>query len=271
MVHVERCQSLATCLESLDEGKLVEVDVHRCTSGILATEVQHDVRSRLVGEHFERGGLVFADEVLARLRRFQHETLGVEIAVVVGIAHHGAPDLLRIELLDTQDVVLVVVVYVEVGAVVVAVFQDDKNLILVEELAQQYAMVVIIQAVDVGIPPHLQSAQGAMSEALQRDAVDRVLGQDVALGASSLDGDVGEGAFHEEFLVLAARLQDGVEGYLDDFGLAVGVGGEVEHLRTRLSLRQIDLAVARDGRHVESLDVACASLTVTIDHVICGS
>ena len=46
------------------------------------------------------------------------------------------------------------VVQVEVRQVIVAVLQDNEDLILVEELTQQSSVIIVVQAVHVGIVPH---------------------------------------------------------------------------------------------------------------------
>ena len=63
----------------------------------------------------------------------------------------------------------------------------------------------------------------------------------------------------------------GLERHLDDLRLAVGVGGEVEHTRARRAQREVHLAVSRDARDVEALDIARASLAVAIYHIINGA
>ena len=147
--------------------------------------------------------------------------------MVVGIVEHCAPHLLRIELLNAHDVILVVVVQVEVRAVVVAVLQNDQYQVVVVELAEILPVVVVVQSVYIRIPPHLQTAKRRVSETLQRYTVNRILRQDVSLHAATLDEYVGERTFHEQLLVLALGLQDRVEGNLDDLRLTIRVGGEV--------------------------------------------
>ena len=222
----------------------------------------------MVAQQHQLRVLVVAHETLARLRGLHEESLGVGIALVISVVDHSRPHLLGIELLDAHDVVLVVVVHVEVRAVVVAVLQDDQYQVVVEELTEVLAVLVVVQSVDVGVPPHLQSAQRRVAQALQRDARHGILRQRVAACGSSLDGDVGERTFDEQFLVSTLGLQDGVERHLDGLGLAVRVGGEVEHFRSGLALRQVHFSVAGDGGHVETLDVVRSCLSVAIHHVV---
>ena len=42
-------------------------------------------------------------------------------------------------------------------------------------------MLVVVETVDVGVEPHLAPAEGGMSVALETDAVDRFLGEQISL------------------------------------------------------------------------------------------
>ena len=63
-------------------------------------------------------------------------------------------------------------------------------------------------------------------------------------------------------------MQLGFEGYFDDLRLAVGVGGEIDDLRTRFALREIVLLVFRHTRNVEALHEVRTFLAIPIDDVI---
>lgn len=126
-------------------------------------------------------------------------------------------------------------------------------------------MLLVVDALHVGVEPHLASAERGVAVALQRDAVDGVAGEEVALCAASLDEDVAEVDLLEYVLPFLSDV--GVERHLDDLRLAVGVGREVHHTRSRLALRHVILSVACAGGHAEAFDVVGALLSVAIDEV----
>ena len=159
------------------------------------------------------------------------------------------------------------VVLVEVAEVVVAVLQDDEDLVFVEELAQQLSVLVVVQALHVGIVPHLSSSEGGVSTALQTNTVHRVLRQQVTLRGTSLDHHLREVLLDEDLLDLGIR----VESHLDDLRLTVGVRREVHHLRAWGAYRQVVFLVARHRGHVETLDEVPAFLAVAIDGVVDGT
>ena len=160
------------------------------------------------------------------------------------------------------------VVHVEVGQVEVAVGQYHQYLVLVVELAQQSSVLVVVQTVDVGVEPHLAAAQRRVALRLERDAVYGEFRQDVTLRRASLDLDGGKRALQEDAHAGMLLQHRGFERHLDDLGLAVGVGREVEHAAARGALRQVYLAVAGHAGDVESLDEARAGLAVAIHHII---
>ena len=116
------------------------------------------------------------------------------------------------------------VVQVKVGEVEVTVVEHHENLVFIVELSEEASVFIVVEAVDIRIIPYLASAEGGMAVAFQRDAVHGVLREQVTLRGTALDNHFREVLFKEELLHLGRR----VEGNLDDFGLAVGVGGEVD-------------------------------------------
>ena len=126
------------------------------------------------------------------LRGIHRESLDIWITIVVCIVEDGGPNLVLIPLLQTKDVVLVMVVHVEVGDVELAVVEYHQDAIVIEELAEQATVLIIVDTVDIWVEPNLSATQGAVSVALQTDAADGALGEEVALGGTSLDEDVGE-------------------------------------------------------------------------------
>ena len=163
------------------------------------------------------------------------------------------------------------VVDVDVGEVELAVGEDDEDALSVVELAEEASVLFVVDAVDVGVEPHLASAEGGVAVTLQSDAVDGFLGEHVAAGGTSLDEDVGKVAFEEDAHARIGCLDAGVEGDFDDFCLAVGIGGEVHDFAARSALRDVVLFVAGEGGDVEALDKVGTFLAVAIDDVVGGA
>ncbi len=122
---------------------------------------------------------------------------------------------------------------------------------------------------DVGVEPHLAAAERRPAVALERDAVHALLGEQKTLGAAPLDGYLGEVLEQEDILPLLLRVE--VERYLDDLGLTVRIGGEVNQTRAGFALGDVVFAVARDGGDIEALDVVRSLGAVAIDHVVGGA
>ena len=91
------------------------------------------------------------------------------------------------------------------------------------ELAQVLAALVVVQTEHIRVEPYLSSAQGRTASLLEHNLVYIVLREDVTHGLATLDANFAEVLFKGNLLDFRVRL----EGYLDDFGLTVRVGGEV--------------------------------------------
>ncbi len=137
------------------------------------------------------------------------------------------------------------------------------------KFAEESTVLIIIDAVDIRVEPNLSSSQGTVSVALQTDAADGSLGEQVALGGTSLDEDVREVFLQEDALALLRQVW--LHCHLDDFSLAVRVGGEVDDAASRCALGDVVHLVAGHGGHVESLDEVVALLAVTINTVVDGA
>ena len=162
------------------------------------------------------------------------------------------------------------VVGVEVGEVVAVVVEDDQYTVVVAELSEVVAPLFIVDASHIGVVPHLASAQSGVAAALERDAVNGLLGEDIASCRTVLDKYFGEILF-EEYISLLLGCTVGFERYLYHFGLAVGVGSEVHDARTLGALGQVVLAVTSTAVDEETLDEAHALAAVAIDHVEDGA
>ena len=104
-----------------------------------------------------------------------------------GIPHSQRPHFLCIIFLDEQQVVFKMRREVERRELVVAVLIDSKYSILVFKLAEIVALSVVVEAVDVGVEPHLSSSESGVSFLLQADGFDVELSEQVAPRGFPLD------------------------------------------------------------------------------------
>ena len=159
------------------------------------------------------------------------------------------------------------VVHIKVGQVEVATLQNHQNLIAAIELTQVVALLVVIQTLHIRIEPYLTSTQGTEAMTLQGDSADIQLGQHVTHTLTTLDGQFREVLVKEYTLQLGVGLQDN----LDDLGLSVGVGCEVEHPAARLALSQVILTISGDAGYIKALDIANTVLAVAVHHIVNGT
>ena len=174
-----------------------------------------------------------------------------------------------VPLLQSEDVVLVMVVGVEVGDVEVAVVEYHEDALSVVELSEEPSVLIVVDAVHVGVEPHLSASQCAMAVALQADAADGALGEEISLGSTSLDKHIGEILLQEDALAFLRQVR--LQGHLDDLCLSVGIGGEIDDAAARCSLRDVVYLVAGHGGDVESLDEVFALFSVAVDTVVDGA
>ena len=159
------------------------------------------------------------------------------------------------------------VVGIEVGEVEVAVGQYDEYLVFALELAEVASLLVIVDTVDVRIPPYFATSKGAASVALEADACYLVFRQEVAERGAPLDGEEREVVVEEDFLDLGVWL----EHYFDDFSFTVGIGGKVVYLAAWGAFGDVVLLVAGETRDIEALDVVVAGLAVAVYGVVDGA
>ena len=132
---------------------------------------------------------------------------------------------MRNEFLYPHDVVLVVVVGIEIGHIVFSALEHHEDMLALVELAEQSAVVVVVETVHVGIEPHLPATQRTVSVALQRDAVHRVFRQYVSHCRSALHEDFREILLYEYVLEFRRR----VERHFDYLCLTVRIGCKIVH------------------------------------------
>ena len=159
------------------------------------------------------------------------------------------------------------VVWIEVRSVEIAVVQHHQHEIVRVELAEVVAAFVEVQALHIGIEPHLATSQRRTAVRFERDAQHVQAGEQIALRGTTLHRQLRETLVEEDAAQLRVRLQR----HFDHFGLAVRVRSEILNLRPLLTASEIVFAVVCDARHVEALDVVRPILAVAIHHIVDGS
>ena len=187
LLHGERGESFALGLVSLHADKRLARHFLRAVGSVVATITDEKFRVGSVRQYQQFALGIVAHETLRPLRGVHRESFQIEVALVVGIADDGRPDLRLVPLLQAQDVGLVVVGGVEGRDVEVARVEDHEDAVLVAKLAEVASVLLVVDALHVGVEPHLASAERGVAVAFQRDAVDGVAGEEVALCAASLD------------------------------------------------------------------------------------
>ena len=105
-----------------------------------------------------------------------------------------------------------------------------------------------------------------MAVTLQANAMNALLGEQITFGCTPLDEDIFKVAFQEN--ILSFFLGINVQRNLYALGFAIGIGREINHLRAGSTQGQVVFAVARHGRHVETLHIVKALFAIAINHII---
>ena len=151
--------ALAFGLEAFYGDKLFGIYLQRFPELVRSVERDFYPRVNLVGEqHRTTVGVVSQIALLAPCG-LHLETLYIWVSVIVRIEQHGRPHFGGIEFLYYLNIVLVVVVHVEVGEIELAVGQYHQYHVVVIELSQQRAVVIIVQSLHVGVEPNLAPAE----------------------------------------------------------------------------------------------------------------
>ena len=108
-----------------------------------------------------------------------------------------------------------------------------------------------------------------MTVTLQANAVNALLGEQITFGRTPLDEDVFKVAFQENVLPLFLGIN--VQRNLNALGLTIGIGREINHLRAGSAQRQVVFAIARHGRHIETLHIVKALFAIAINHIVDGA
>ena len=259
--------ALAFGLESLYAYKLFGVNVYRFTDGVVASKVDLETWKWFVCHEQQFALRVVADIVLLALGSFEHETLDIQISLLVGVKEHSCPHFGRIKLLYAEDVVFIMVVGIEVGQVKIAVVEDDENVVIFVEFAEQLSVLIIVETLHVGVKPHFSSTQCAVTMAFQRNPVYVEACEQGALCTAVLDHHFSKVALLEDVLQSWSR----VERHLDDFSLTIGVSRKVGDARARRALCDVVFPVAGAAGHKEPLHVEFAHLAVAVHHIINGT
>ena len=186
-------------LEAFYAYKLFNLNLHGCTIFVAAAEHYANARVRLIGEEEKLTIGVVAKETLLTFCSLHGEAFDICVVVIIGIAHHGTPHFAFVPLLNELQIVFVMVVGIEVREVELAVIKHHEYRVALVKLAQQLAMVIVIDALYVGIEPHLAASQRAVSCFEQTYFLDRSLTDDVSTRGSRLDNHLREVVIHEAF------------------------------------------------------------------------
>ena len=104
---------------------------------------------------------------------------------------------------------------------------------------------------------------------LQAYAVNALLGEQITFGCAPLDENIFKVAFQENVLPLFLGIN--VQRNLNALGLTIGIGREINHLRAGSAQGQVVFAVARHGRHVETLHIIKPLFAIAINHIVDGA
>ena len=106
---------------------MLGIDFFGRSDGIHTTIGNLEARKWGIGEQDELAVWILSQTILVALGGIHRKSLDVWITIVVCIVEDGGPNLVLIPLLQTKDVVLVMVVHIKVGDVefaVVEYYQD---------------------------------------------------------------------------------------------------------------------------------------------------
>ena len=101
-------------------------------------------------------------------------------------------------------------------------------------------MGIVVEPVDITVPPHLSASERGVSVALQTYLMHRIFCQDVTLAATSLDVECGEVIVKEYLLDARSRLMC----HLYHLCFAVRIDSKVHHTAVLSALRNVILPVA---------------------------
>ena len=130
-------------------------------------------------------------------------------------------------------------------------------------------MLFVVDAFHVSIIPQLAPTQRRMAVTLQADAMNALLGEQITFGRTPLDENIFKVTFQENVLPLFLGIN--IQRNLNALGFAIGIGREINHLRTWSAQRQVVFAIARHGRHVETLHIVKTLFAIAINHIIDGA
>ena len=204
----------------------LSVNVLRITMFVLPAEDHLELRMSVLGKGHKIGFRAWGDErqrcVVAqdKAEPLDVERLGGRIVVEGGVG------LVRIKLLDLDNLTLVSVRHIERSRVECPVLEYCQNLVFRTELAEVLAALLVVKLLDVSVVPNVLAADCRNALGFQLDPRDRVLGHQIAPGGLALDRKGGEIIFHLRLFQLRTRTQV----YSYRFSLTVVVDAEPEDL-----------------------------------------
>ncbi len=182
---------------------------------------------------------MFTDKAGLFGSRFNQEPFQVVI-ILFCIEVGCRPDLPLPVLFDDLHIIFKMAAEIEIGGPEVSRFGDDHDLVLSGELSQEYPPCVCIQPHNILVEPDLPPTQGRYSFLLNNNFLDREFGQDISIGTSSFDGQLGKIKFKNGIFQPWSWSQV----YLDYFRFSIGIGAEVENLGMCMLLANIVLLIS---------------------------
>ena len=125
--------------------------------GIGATKDNLHARIDHIGESQQTAVRIVAHEVAVVLDSLHLKALDVGAIIVVGIYHSSCPHLVLFPFLDAEDIALEVVSGIGCGDVEITILQNNEQVFIIAKLAEGCAVLVVVDTIDIGIPPYLAS------------------------------------------------------------------------------------------------------------------
>ena len=135
------------------------------------------------------------------------------------------PHFLRIQFLDTQDIVFEMSREFERSGIVGSFVGQNEYAIFIQEFAQIDAMFVVVDTQHIRIEPNLASTKCGMTFLLECDRLNVILGQHISSRGTRFNSQFAQILLHLQFL----KMQSGFECNTNHFGFAIWIGGEINH------------------------------------------
>ena len=167
-------------------------------------------------------------------------------------------------LADNAKVVVEVGVQLKSRDAVITRLIDTQYLVILFKCAQQSTAFLSVETHHRLFKVDIDGTEGGDALLAERDGGNGIVRQEVSECGTALDGKLAEIVVELAFLELGL----GLEFHADNLGLAVGVGGEIKHLRAGLALGEVVLLVTRHAADGKTLHHGGAARAVHVTHII---